>query len=324
MMEVAVIGCGGISAFVHVPQLLSMGNYIHISYLCDRNLTRARRLANRYNLDAQCVDDYNMVLNDDNVKTVIIAVWPSQNLQLGLMSIKKRKHTLIQKPLIGTDEEFKELINYSRDQTVSILALPYIDIPDLKSIVTSGELGKINYVRIRTAIPGPEDYYEDVKSFYKESENSPYYLEEYAYGRGALSDMGTYALSLYHYLFGEAELQSFILFPRKYDRMALINLKSDTLPCCSIDIAWNQIQGVEICGIYGNKGTVCIKADGSIGTMGIDKQIKDTVELPLSPFEKQKQWLLSIINRNENKNMNHSVITAAWVSRIINKVYKTI
>lgn len=322
-MNVAIIGCGGITAFCHIPQLLTNKDSINLLYLCDTNLYRAQRIQKRYGLsNTKCISDADVVFKDENIEIVIIAVWPKNNLQLALKSIKSNKHTLIQKPLMGEECELNELLNLSNTSKLQILPLPYIEIPLLKEIIESKKLGDINYARIRTTIPGPLDYYSDVEDFFFEKDCNPYSKDFYAQYRGALSDMGPYALSLYYYLFGEGELVASFLYPKISDKIALLTLHSKAIPYCSIDIAWNQIQGLEICSIYGSDGTVCIKSDGTIETIGFNiEKASKPMQLPISPYEGQEKWLYSIKNFNGNPNFNKNIASAIWVTKIINKAY---
>jgi predicted dehydrogenase len=337
MVNIGIVGCGGISAFTHIPQLISMSENIKIKYLCDTNLNRANRIKERYFLsNAHCTDKPDTVFNDDSVSAVIVATWPTNILKLSIDSIKKNKHVLIQKPIIGDEQNFKLLYDEAKMRNVSVLALPHIDnikpFNEIRNYIKYGELGKINYARIRTTIPGPSDYYCDVINFFQEARDSnPYRLKEYAQGRGALSDMGPYALSAFHFLFGEGRLISCVQTPEISDEFSLLTLSSEAIPICTIEIGWKQIKGIEICSIYGENGTVTMKTDGSIEILKRNGNIEyfcsdlsnqSSVMLPVSPFDAQNEWINSIETSNFGK-LHHTIIRANWVTKIITEAYKS-
>lgn len=338
-INVGIIGCGGITAFNHVPQLLMYDKEIYIKYLCDSNINRAQILKQAYELDySSCVDKYNLILDDNDIDAVIVAAWPTNNLTISTEAIKKNKHVLMQKPFIASNDAKAEFVALIDNSNLQILPLPYIEslepFKKLKNIIQSNALGEINYARIRTTISNPADYYNDVRKFFVENSNIiPYENHWYANGRGSLSDMGPYALSAYYYLFGEGELLNFHIHPGKYDQVALLSLKShSTIALCSIEIGWNQIRGSELCSIYGSEGTVYMESNGNIKINHKKGKIESipfilnntkVTMLPISPFDAQNLWLDAIYDTPLPKKME-IINRAVWVSNIIDYIYENI
>lgn len=270
-INIGIIGCGGITAFNHLPQLISSKKNMNIKYLCDININRAKLLKNKYELDySTCIEDYQKVLEDDDINAVIVAAWPTNNLIISIDALKKHKHVLLQKPIIDSNDLKEEFVNLACNSDLNVMPLPYVELLEpfekLKEIINSDTLGIINFARIRTSITNPADYYNDVKSFFSEnSKHSPYEIIDYANERGCLSDMGPYALSTFYYLFGEGKLLNSYIYPQKFDQVALLSLRtSNTISLCSVEIGWNQIRGSELCSIYGSDGTVYMQSNGDI------------------------------------------------------------
>lgn len=305
-LKIAIIGCGGITAFAHVPELL-IENNVEIAALCDKKRSRANTLKNKYNLTCKVYQSIDTMFTEvPSIDAVIISTYPMSTAEIAGKVIKKGVHVLIQKPLMYHDNLKKDLKSVKPGQ--QIMALPYIELLDvfkkIKAMITADELGNIQFSRIRTSIIGPEDYYNDVKNFYGEStKQNAYNVKDYADYRGSLSDMGVYSLSLYHYLFGEAKLRSSVLSDKKLENSAILILgtsKKDfhVPPISSIESGWNQVNGIELVSVMGDKGALCLTTDGKLSVeTGHGKEIHDTVDgkciklLPISPYHAQKKWI---------------------------------
>ena len=285
-LRIAIVGCGGITALAHLPALCRMpkGN-IEIAYLCDRDKRRASILAQRFNLErTSIVDDYERVLNDESVEAVILASWPSQHAEMATAFILANRHVLIQKPLLLPEESAKELEAATHHTRANVLALPLLSTVStfrkLKSIIDAGVLGSIRFARIRTTIIGPDDYYRDVRDFFREKEDLelPYLKEGYANSAGCIGDMGPYALSAFHFLFGSGILRMAYKSQTAYDELTVLTLEipwseryqlSKGQPTlCSIEIGWKQVRDLGICSVFGSSGTACIEVYGATCDLG--------------------------------------------------------
>lgn len=337
-IKMAIIGCGGISAFAHIPELLNEDN-VEIVALCDAKKVRADMLKNKYRLICKIYQDVDRMLKESpEIDAVIVSTNPKNTADIAKKVIGRGKHALIQKPLIY-NEDFKKYFKQVKAGQ-QIMALPYIESLDIfgkiKAMIANGKLGDIQFARIRTSIIGPEDYYADVKAFYGEkTKKNVYYDSNYADCRGSLSDMGVYALSLYHYLFGEAKLKACVLSDKKFEKSAVIVLASGRKspyipPIASIESGWNQANGIELLSIMGNKGFLCLTTDGKLQIeTEHDNEIQETIEgnriklLPISPYHAQGKWIQMIYDHHSQNQFENSLERCIWVSKIMDEVYKT-
>jgi len=217
------------------------------------------------------------MLQDEALKAVIISSWPSSHVEIAIEFIESGRHALIQKPLLTSALSATRILDAVANSEKNILALPLIEtIPsfaNLRVLMQTGQLGSVTFARIRTTIPGPDDYYDDVKEFFHESPESepPYRKADYAYGAGSIADMGPYALSAFYYLFGAGTLSFARHTPSAYDRCTMLVMDIDSvagiaqgMPFCSIETGWEQVRGREVCAIFGSLATACIESNGDL------------------------------------------------------------
>lgn len=337
MLKIAIVGCGGISAFAHVPELLNESD-VEITALCDLKKSRATKLKEKYKLAAKVYQKASAMFDENpDIDAVIIAAYPMSTAAIAKEIIDRGVHVLIQKPLMYHDGMKKELIRGKTRQ--QIMALPYVEslniFQKMKQIIAEETLGRIQFARIRTSIIGPEDYYDDVRKFYGETvKTSVYYINGYADNRGCLSDMGVYSLSLYHYLFGEAMLESCALSDNKFENSAVLILHSkkrqNNVPLiASIESGWNQANGTELVSVMGSKGFLCLTTDGKLSiTAGNSSEILDAVGgnsiklLPISPYHAQEKWIQAIRESPDSNQFEHTLERCVWVSKIIQDAYE--
>lgn len=338
-VRVAVIGCGGITAFTHIPQLLNDKRTAEIVLLCDTSRSRMDALRSRYSLiRTGCTTDYREVLSNDAVDAVILAAWPAENARIALDVLTAGKHLLLQKPLMLSPAESERLLHLASTAGTQVLALPFIEALDpfcrLKQVLESEQLGEIRFGRIRTTIPGPADYYVDVRRFFGEPEDVfPFHTSGYAQDRGCLSDMGPYALAAFHFLFGEAKCIASVLSSYRYEETAVLTLVPEAgrtgtakqPPIATIEAGWSQIEGIELCSVFGSAGSLCIESNGRtvLHTTSRLEEIRSAgtrVMLPMSPFHAQQRWLSAIYDADRPQ-FQHTVARAVWVAGIIDEVY---
>jgi predicted dehydrogenase len=339
MTRVAIVGCGGIAAFTHVPQLLNQKGAAELHCLCDKNGARMKALCARYGLGSvRCLSDYREVLADREVDAVILAASPVANGKMLLDALKAKNHLLIQKPLLLPAKPRGELASLAAQTDRQVLALPHIDpleqFQELKGGMEKGDLlGAIRFARIRTTIPGPSDYYADVCRFFGEAEDASHYrAKDYARGRGCLSDMGPYALSVLHYLFGEAKCVASVMAPDECETVAVLTLVPNggqgarKPPVATIEIGWSQIEGLELCSVFGAAGSLCMEVNGRtvLHTTSGSQELLPAgagVMLPMSPFRAQQEWLGAIRDGGAPR-FGHTVARAVWVADVIDEAYR--
>ena len=95
--KIALIGCGGISAF-HLRAYRSMG--LDIAMLCDRHSDRAAARAREFFPDAEATTDFRAVLRRGDIEVLDITTHPGDRAALIRAAIEAGKHVLSQKPFV--------------------------------------------------------------------------------------------------------------------------------------------------------------------------------------------------------------------------------
>ena len=67
---IAIIGCGRIANFAHLPALAQMED-VRIKYACDLLIEKANAVVEKYGAE-QAITDYKIALADPEVETVFV------------------------------------------------------------------------------------------------------------------------------------------------------------------------------------------------------------------------------------------------------------
>ena len=147
--KVAVIGLGGIAQLVHLPILSKLMN-VEISAIADIKKNQLNSVSEKFNIEKHYTDHREM-LEKEEVDAVIIATPTNTHLEIALDCLKAGKHILIEKPIARNVSEAKQINAASKKYKKQVMVgmnLRYRpDAMLLKSLVNSGELGDIFYIR---------------------------------------------------------------------------------------------------------------------------------------------------------------------------------
>ncbi|GBD91008.1 putative oxidoreductase YcjS [bacterium BMS3Abin04] len=182
--NVAVVGLGGIAQLVHLP-ILSKLNSVNITAVSEINKNRLKTVGNKFNISNQYTD-YKKMLNETEIDAVIIATPTKSHLEVSLEAIKTGKHVLIEKPIAVNYEEAKKINDAAKKYKVkAMVGMNFRFRPDamlLKSMVNSGELGNLFYIRCGWSR--------------KQSSEEKWFRKKTESGGGVLIDLGIVLLDL--------------------------------------------------------------------------------------------------------------------------------
>jgi predicted dehydrogenase len=99
-VNVAVIGCGNVANFVHLPNLLKM-EQAHLVATCDIIEERAKQAAEKFKAD-RFFTDYRKVLELKDLDAVIVTNPPDTHKEIAMDAMKLDKHVFLEKPLANT------------------------------------------------------------------------------------------------------------------------------------------------------------------------------------------------------------------------------
>jgi UDP-2-acetamido-3-amino-2,3-dideoxy-glucuronate N-acetyltransferase len=142
---VAVVGCGywgkNLVRNFHGLKVLKL--------VCDRDETSLLKIKSQYNDIETCLA-FSDVLSRDDIHAVVIATSAETHFNLAREAILANKDVFVEKPLALLETEGEELINLAKQNNRLLMVghlLQYHPVfIKLKELVSSGELGRVNYI----------------------------------------------------------------------------------------------------------------------------------------------------------------------------------
>ena len=102
-MRFGVLGCGSIGQ-THIRNLKSLDVDV---IACDRNKSQLKKVEKTFKVDV--TTNYDKILNDENVKAVLICTPTNYHIAPAVKALKKNKHVFIEKPLSNNIKGISEL-----------------------------------------------------------------------------------------------------------------------------------------------------------------------------------------------------------------------
>ena len=142
--NIAVIGCGhwGKNLVRNFSELSAL------SSICDPNSEIAGQYASQYNVK-KC--SFTEILNDPNIKGVVLAVPAKHHATMAINALKNGKHVFVEKPIALNESDVKLMIETAKQNNVRLMVghiLHYHPIfKEIKKIVDIGQIGKLEYIQ---------------------------------------------------------------------------------------------------------------------------------------------------------------------------------
>jgi len=194
--KVAVIGLGGIAQLVHLPILSKMMN-VQISAVADRKKNQLNSIGDKFKIE-KLYTDYKEMLDKEEIDAVIIATPTNTHLEIALDCLKANKHILIEKPIARNVSEAKQITAASKKYKKQVMVgmnLRYRpDAMLMKSLVNSGELGDIFYIRCGW--------------LRKQSSDQKWFINKSQSGGGVIIDLGILILDLAIWILNDKKIKS--------------------------------------------------------------------------------------------------------------------
>ncbi len=159
---VAIIGVGNI-AINHLEGYLFLKDRCEIKVICDIFLDKAKEFKENHNLDCEVVDDYNKLLNREDIDIVSICLPPSVHKQVTCDFLEHDKHVLCEKPMAASLIEAKAMID-SMEKSNALLSIVSQnrfnkDTMKIKKMLDDNVFGKIVYTRVNSMWYRGNNYY---------------------------------------------------------------------------------------------------------------------------------------------------------------------
>lgn len=191
----AIIGCGVI-AKIHASciQCLAHGELIGVY---DANPLKAQAFSREY----ACISYQSLqeLLDDGRVTAVAIVTPSGLHGQLGIQAANNGKHIIVEKPIEITLVKGNDLVKAARKANVKLCCISQHrfdnSIVQLKSIIQSGDMGKLNFGSCQTKWYREQSYYDSA------SWRGSWSMD----GGGALMNQSIHYVDLLRYIMGEVD-----------------------------------------------------------------------------------------------------------------------
>jgi UDP-N-acetylglucosamine 3-dehydrogenase len=260
-LKVAVVGCGSIARYRHLPEF-ELNKNVEIAAVCDIVPSRAEEMAEKY--DAKAFTDYQEILKLEEIDAISVCLPNYLHAPVSIDALDAGKHVLCEKPMATSSEEAEAMITAARENGKKLMIGHnqrfVASHQKAKEIINSGKLGRITSFKTTFGHGGPEGWSID-------GAESWFFKKEQAF-IGAMGDLGVHKADLMRYLLGEfSEVGSFIETNAKnfseVDDNAVCILRTVDGVIGTIAASWaytsNSADNSTI--IYGEKGVLKIEAD---------------------------------------------------------------
>jgi predicted dehydrogenase len=109
MLNVGLIGCGGIAQRAHVPALQRLSSMVNVSRVCDVRADAAERVGNL--LGCEWATDYRTVVDDPHIEAVVICTPEFLHAEQTVAAALAGKHVLCEKPMARTLAEADAMLD---------------------------------------------------------------------------------------------------------------------------------------------------------------------------------------------------------------------
>ena len=187
IINVGIIGCGGIANGKHMPALKKVKNCEMVAF-CDIVVEKAEKAAREYGTpDAKVYADYKKLLEDKTIDVVHVCTPNRSHSFITVDALDAGKNVMCEKPMAINSVEAKKMLDAAK-RNGKLLSIGYQsrfrdDSIYMKEEAEQGTFGDIYYAKAtairRRAVP-----------------TWGVFLNEYEQGGGPLIDIGTHALDL--------------------------------------------------------------------------------------------------------------------------------
>lgn len=231
-LKLGIIGLGGISQVVHLPIFSKLKN-VSIEAVAEINKNRLLAVGEKFNI-AKRYTDYNELLKEANIDAVIIATPTSTHHEISIAALKAGKHIFVEKPIARNFQEAKAINDLAeKNKLLAFVGMNLRFRPDamlIKSLINSGELGNIFYIRC--------NWYR------KQSSSEKWFMRKDQSGGGVLIDLGVALLDLATWFLDFPDLDSvtvktFNLNTKGVEDSAVGFIKFKNQSVISFEVSWS-------------------------------------------------------------------------------------
>ncbi len=260
-LKVAVIGCGSIAQYRHLPEY-KMNKHVELVAVCDINEERANKVASEYGVKAYT--SYEELLATGTVDAVSVCTPNYLHAPISVVALNSGVHVLCEKPMATSRESAEAMIEAAKTNDKKLMIAHnqrfVASHQKARQLIENGEVGRIYSFRTAFGHGGPEGWSVDGK-------DSWFFRKEEAF-IGAMGDLGVHKTDLLRYILGEeiVEVGAFVETTAKdfgdVDDNAVCILKTESGIVGTLAASWAYTSKEDNSTIiYGEKAILRLEDD---------------------------------------------------------------
>lgn len=293
MIGIVLVGAGNIAQSIHLP-LLAAASGVRIMAICDRQISKARILAEKYGVPHafRSLDD---ALDLPGVDAVFVTTSTDAHADVAKQAISAGKHVFIERPAARTLKETLEIKKLAEDHDVHVMVgmnhrfRP--DVVNMKNAVDRGEIGNVYYVKAGW-----------VK---QRSTDARWLANADMSGGGVLVDLGIAVIDMIMHVFNFGTVRSvsastFHHETKTVEDVVVAMLHFEGGAVATIETSWSLVRAEDLyyCNVFGKKGSAYINPYRLVRKTG------SSIQSTTSP---QKKTQLEIYRKSYESEIKHFV-----------------
>ena len=154
-LRVAIVGCGLIGQWHHIPSLLKIRN-VELAAVCDNNEDLVEKVAKRFRI-GKYYTDFSEMLTKEELGMVDICTPPQTHPNLSIQAMEAGCHVLVEKPMALTTKEADEMVTASKGNQVKLCVVHNKLFEPVmmkaRSMVSQGGIGDLVGINIEDLLP---------------------------------------------------------------------------------------------------------------------------------------------------------------------------
>ncbi|MCL1862304.1 MAG: Gfo/Idh/MocA family oxidoreductase [Defluviitaleaceae bacterium] len=201
-INLGIIGLGLAWERLHAPALASLADKFKIVAVCDKDLEKAKGVAQSLGLcDDDAYNDYNALLERPDIEAVESLVPITGNYEVAAAIMRAKKHLIAEKPFASSPKAAYELIKIRDMYGVKVMVAENMRYEEqnllIKNLLTSGQIGNPIFFIDNHIV----EYSQESK---KGGFGQTAWRQYPEYAGGVLMDSGVHHVARMRYLFGDA------------------------------------------------------------------------------------------------------------------------
>ncbi len=326
MLNVGILGAGGIAALSHLPEIAAVDG-MTVRHICGRKEERLRLLSERFDVPRYSTA-WGDLLADRALDAVIVALPHPLHAEAGAAVLERGLHLFMQKPLCTTIEEANLLVKLSEAQPKQVIyCRPSFDgaVYEMRRQLAAGAIGAVSGALARNSHGGPEIYYAEVADSFEEAraEKDLWFYDADTAGGGALIDMGVYAIANLVALLGKVDYVTARLKtlakPTSLEDTATLILEFANGALATAETGWCDPARSSYLRLHGTAGKLVRRGDiiDYIRPSSYEREwaapLVDEIE-PTPVLNQHEEWLRCI------KRGEQPIISNLWTARHITEI----